>query len=104
VHQRSAIHVELPIKDREVGLYRRRVGKHGRQAAIKRARSLLTFRSTGPDVVECRLGGVAVDRAANDNVGVVQLEKLAVLCLNLVGAFVGPKVLDVLSGRVENRV
>jgi hypothetical protein len=47
---------------------------------------------------------VAVDRAANDNVGVVQLEKVAVLCLNLVGALVGPKLLDVRPGRVENRV
>jgi hypothetical protein len=47
---------------------------------------------------------VNVDRAANDHVGVVQLEQLAVLCFNLVGALVGPKLRDALAVRVENRV
>jgi hypothetical protein len=47
---------------------------------------------------------VAIDCATNDHVGVVQLEKLAVLCLNMFGALVGPNLRDVLAIRVENRV
>jgi len=83
VHERRAIFIQLPFQDRKVRLNRCRVGKHGRQPAAKQAQVLEPTRGTVPRVIEHGHVIVFVNDVAQDGVGVVKLEKLAMLSLNL---------------------
>ncbi len=57
---------------------------------------------TVPRVIERGHVIVLVDNATQDNVGGVQLQKLAMLDFNLLDAYLGPGRGDVLSERVEH--
>ncbi len=57
---------------------------------------------TVPRVIERGHVIVLVDNATHDNVGGVQLQKLAMLDLNLLNAYFGPRREDVLPERVEH--
>jgi hypothetical protein len=86
VHEHRAIFIQLPFQDRKVRLDRCCVGKHGHQPATEQAQVLKSTRGIVPRVIEPGRVIVFVDDVAQDGVGVVKLEKFAMLGLNLLHA------------------
>ncbi len=102
MHERRAIFIQLPFQDRKVRLDRCRVGKHDRQPAAKQAHALEPTWGTVPRVIERGRVIVFVDDVAQDGVGVVNLEKLPMLSLDLLHALLGPEWGNVLPKWVQH--
>ncbi len=102
MHERGAIIVHFPLQDGEIRFDTCCVRKDGRQPAVERAQMLESTQHTVPRVIERGHVIVLVDNATQDNVGGVQLQKLAMLDLNLLDAYLEPGRGDVLPERVEH--
>ncbi len=102
MHERGAIIVHFPFQDGEIRFDRCCVRKDSRQPAAERAQMLELTQHTVPHVIERGHVIVLVNNATHDNVGGVQLQKLAMFDLNLLDAYLGPGRGDVLPEWVEH--